>query len=95
LAAYFGVEFGSPRHPSTRVNHTEFLANPLNVALKAVAGDTRLILDNCNLGAQKPIEESALTHIGSSDDHYGWQSLSHVCIVQAVYARTMSTKVNL
>jgi hypothetical protein len=95
LAAHFGVEFGATWHPSTRINHTEFLANPLDVALKTVAGDTRLILDYCYLGTQKPIEESALAHIGSSDDHYGWQSFSHACIVQAVYARTMSTKVNL
>jgi hypothetical protein len=95
LAAHFGVEFGATWHPSTRINHTEFLANPLDIALKTVAGNTWLILDNCNLSAQKPIKESALAHIGSSDDHYGWQSFSHACIVQAVCVRTMSTKVKL
>jgi hypothetical protein len=51
LAAHFGVEFGATWHPSTRINHTEFLANPLNISLKTVAGNTRLIFDNRDLSA--------------------------------------------
>jgi hypothetical protein len=93
LATDFGIQFGAAWHPSACINNAEFLANPFDISFETIAGNTGLVFDYRYLSAQKSIEESALSHIGSSDDYNGRQSFSHACILQAVYARTMSTKV--
>jgi hypothetical protein len=93
LTTDFGIQLRSAWHPAAGINNAEFFADPFDISLKAIAGNTGLILDYRNLSAQKPVEQSALAHIGSSDDYNGRQSFSHGCILQAVFARTMSTKV--
>jgi hypothetical protein len=93
LTTDLGIQLRTAWHPTAGINNAKFFANPFDISFESVTGDTRLIFDNCYLSTQKPVEQSALANIWSSDDYNGRQSFSHACILQAVYARTMSTKV--
>src|SRR5665811_2142758 len=61
------------RHNATRVHHAKLAAEPLTLAINAVAGDARLVAHDRAATLGEPVEKRGLAHVGPAHDGYQWE----------------------
>ena len=65
-------------HQATGVHHTKGAATPEPLLIGAIAGDTRLVMDDCVATAAQTIHQGGLAHVGPPDD--GHHRQGHGCV---------------
>src|SRR3954470_24056709 len=68
-----GYQFRVVGYDPARVNHAEFFAPILSLAINPIAREAWLLPNDRAASPQDRVEQSRFTHVGTSHDHDSWQ----------------------